>query len=269
MSDSIPGFPPEDAMATDSVVASVRRPPHSLESEQSILGGLMLDSNAFELVSDILSADDFYRREHQIIYETIARLALSGKPIDAVTVFSELQATGKVQDVGGMQYLDVLVHSTPSAANIRRYAEIVRERSILRQLITAGDEIVTLALSPEAADVPQLLDKVQSKIYAIDEHSNRGKKGFVRLPEVATEVTKEIQALYEQHSTDDVTGLPTSYVKLDKMLTGLHKGDLVIVAGRPSMGKTAFALNIAEYAGMVLQLPVAIFSMEMSAEQLT
>ena len=269
MSDSIPGFPPEDAMATDSVVASVRRPPHSLESEQSILGGLMLDSNAFELVSDVLSADDFYRREHQIIYETIARLALSGKPIDAVTVFSELQATGKVQDVGGMQYLDVLVHSTPSAANIRRYAEIVRERSILRQLITAGDEIVTLALSPEAADVPQLLDKVQSKIYAIDEHSNRGKKGFVRLPEVATEVTKEIQALYEQHSTDDVTGLPTSYVKLDKMLTGLHKGDLVIVAGRPSMGKTAFALNIAEYAGMVLQLPVAIFSMEMSAEQLT
>ena len=158
MSDAIPGFPPEDAMATDSVVASVRRPPHSLESEQSILGGLMLDSNAFELVSDILSADDFYRREHQIIYETIARLALSGKPIDAVTVFSELQATGKVQDVGGMQYLDVLVHSTPSAANIRRYAEIVRERSILRQLITAGDEIVTLALSPEAADVPQLLD---------------------------------------------------------------------------------------------------------------
>lgn len=269
MSDSIPGFPPEDAMATDSVVASVRRPPHSLESEQSILGGLMLDSNAFELVSDVLSAGDFYRREHQIIYETIARLALSGKPIDAVTVFSELQATGRVQDVGGMQYLDVLVHSTPSAANIRRYAEIVRERSILRQLITAGDEIVTMALSPEAADVSQLLDKVQSKIYAIDERSNRGKKGFVRLPEVATEVTKEIQALYEQHSTDDVTGLPTSYVKLDKMLTGLHKGDLVVVAGRPSMGKTAFALNIAEYAGMVLQLPVAIFSMEMSAEQLT
>ena len=139
----------------------------------------------------------------------------------------------------------------------------------MRQLITAGDEIVTMALSPEAADVSQLLDKVQSKIYAIDERSNRGKKGFVRLPEVATEVTKEIQALYEQHRTNDVTGLPTSYVKLDKMLTGLHKGDLVVVAGRPSMGKTAFALNIAEYAGMVLQLPVAIFSMEMSAEQLT
>ena len=223
MSDSITGLPTENNMATDSVVASVRRPPHSLESEQSILGGLMLDSNAFELVSDVLSSEDFYRREHQIIYETIGRLALAGKPVDAVTVFSELQAAGKVQDVGGMQYLDILVHSTPSAANIRRYAEIVRERSILRQLITAGDEIVTMALSPEAADVPQLLDKVQSKIYAIDESSNRGKKGFVRLPEVATEVTKEIQALYEQHSTDDVTGLPTSYVKLDKMLTGLHK----------------------------------------------
>ncbi len=267
MTEIIPGLQAE-TNSSDAAVASVRRPPHSLESEQSILGGLMLDANAFELVSDMLSADDFYRREHQIIYETIQRLALNGKPIDAVTVLGELQAIGKVQDVGGMQYLDALVHSTPSAANIRRYAEIVRERSILRQLISAGDEIVTLALSPEAADVPQLLDRVQTMVYAIDESSNRGKKGFVKLPEVTTEVTKEIQELYGQGNTDDVTGLPTSYVKLDRMLTGLHKGDLVIVAGRPSMGKTAFALNIAEYAGMVLQLPVAIFSMEMSATQL-
>lgn len=267
MTEIIPGLQAE-TNSGDVAVASVRRPPHSLESEQSILGGLMLDANAFELVSDMLSADDFYRREHQIIYETIQRLALNGKPIDAVTVLGDLQAIGKVQDVGGMQYLDALVHSTPSAANIRRYAEIVRERSILRQLISAGDEIVTLALSPEAADVPQLLDRVQTMVYAIDESSNRGKKGFVKLPEVTTEVTKEIQELYGQGNTDDVTGLPTSYVKLDRMLTGLHKGDLVIVAGRPSMGKTAFALNIAEYAGMVLQLPVAIFSMEMSSTQL-
>lgn len=228
----------------------------------------MLDTNAFEIVSDILSVDDFYRREHQIIYEAIERLASNAKPVDAVTVLGELQAIGKVQDVGGMQYLDALVHSTPSAANIRRYAEIVRERSILRQLISAGDEIVSLAYSPEAADVPQLLDQIQTKIFAIDENSNRGKKGFVRLPEVASDVTKEVQALYEQHSNDDVTGLPTGFVKLDRMLTGLHPSDLVIVAGRPSMGKTSFALNIVEYVGIVLQLPVAIFSMEMSADQL-
>lgn len=228
----------------------------------------MLDTNAFEIVSDILSVDDFYRREHQIIYEAIERLASNAKPVDAVTVLGELQAIGKVQDVGGMQYLDALVHSTPSAANIRRYAEIVRERSILRQLISAGDEIVSLAYSPEAADVSQLLDQIQTKIFAIDENSNRGKKGFVRLPEVAADVTKEVQALYEQHSNDDVTGLPTGFMKLDRMLTGLHPSDLVIVAGRPSMGKTSFALNIVEYVGIVLKLPVAIFSMEMSADQL-
>lgn len=265
MTDSIPNF---SAPIKDDAVAAVRRPPHSLESEQSILGGLMLDTNAFEIVSDILSVDDFYRREHQIIYEAIERLASNAKPVDAVTVLGELQAIGKVQDVGGMQYLDALVHSTPSAANIRRYAEIVRERSILRQLISAGDEIVSLAYSPEAADVPQLLDQIQTKIFAIDENSNRGKKGFVRLPEVAADVTKEVQALYEQHSNDDVTGLPTGFMKLDRMLTGLHPSDLVIVAGRPSMGKTSFALNIVEYVGIVLKLPVAIFSMEMSADQL-
>ncbi len=265
MTDSIPEFPEH---VKDEAVAAVRRPPHSLESEQSILGGLMLDTNAFEIVSDILSVDDFYRREHQIIYEAIERLAINAKPVDAVTVLGELQAIGKVQDVGGMQYLDALVHSTPSAANIRRYAEIVRERSILRQLISAGDEIVSLAYSPEAADVSQLLDQIQTKIFAIDENSNRGKKGFVRLPEVATNVTKEVQALYEEHSNDDVTGLPTGFIKLDRMLTGLHPSDLVIVAGRPSMGKTSFALNIVEYVGIVLKLPVAIFSMEMSADQL-
>ncbi len=265
MTDPIPDF---STSIKDEAVAAVRRPPHSLESEQSILGGLMLDTNAFEIVSDILSVDDFYRREHQIIYEAIERLASNAKPVDAVTVLGELQAIGKVQDVGGMQYLDALVHSTPSAANIRRYAEIVRERSILRQLISAGDEIVSLAYSPEAADVPQLLDQIQTKIFAIDENSNRGKKGFVRLPEVAADVTKEVQALYEQHSNDDVTGLPTGFNKLDRMLTGLHPSDLVIVAGRPSMGKTSFALNIVEYVGIVLHLPVAIFSMEMSADQL-
>jgi len=253
----------------DEAVTAVRRPPHSTESEQSVLGGIMLDSNAFELVADVVGPDDFYRREHKIIYETMQRLALANQPIDVVTVFGELQIAGQANDVGGMQYLDGLAHAMPSAVNIRRYAEIVRERSILRQLISAADEIATMALSPEATDVPGLLDKVQGKILAIDENSNRGRKGFVKLPEVATVVTQEIQALYEQRSTDDVTGLPTGYVKLDRMLTGLHKGDLLIVAGRPSMGKTAFALNIAEYAGMTLQMPVAIFSMEMSAEQLT
>lgn len=253
----------------DPVVANVRKPPQSIESEQSVLGGIMLDGNAYDLVSDILSIDDFYRPEHRLVFEIAQKLALEAKPIDVVTVFGELQAQGRAQDAGGIAYLNQLVNAVPAAANVRRYAEIVRERSILRALIRAGDEIATMALSPEAANVPDLLDHVQSLVFAIDEKSQRGNRTFRKLPELAGAVTSEIQQLYQMHNPDDVTGIPTSFTKLDRMLTGLQKGDLIIVAGRPSMGKTSLALNFAEHIGFNLGLPVAIFSMEMSAEQLT
>ena len=257
-----------DVGIADPVVAAVRRPPQSIESEQSVLGGLMLDNNAFDLVADVLVPDDFYRRDHRIIYEKIQEMCSAGRPADIVTVYGELDAEGKSQEVGGMAYLNSLVNSTPAASNIRRYAEIVRDRSILRQLITAGEEIATSALSPESADVPQLLDAAQSKVFAIDERSNKGKRGFRVLNELAADVTKELQQLYQMNSKDDVTGLPTGFKLLDRMTSGLQKGDLVIVAGRPSMGKTSFAMNIAEYAGLSLKMPVAVFSMEMSSTQL-
>ena len=173
-----------------------------------------------------------------------------GRPADIVTVYGELEAEDKAREIGGLAYLNSLVNSTPAAANIRRYAEIVRDRSILRQLITAGEEIATSALSPEAADVPTLLDQAQAKVFAIDEKSNKGKRGFRVLEELAGEVTQEVQQLYQMRNTDDVTGLPTSFKILDRMTSGLQKGDLIIVAGRPSMGKTSFAMNIAEYAGL-------------------
>ncbi len=234
----------------DPEVASVRLPPQSVESEQSVLGGLMLDNNAFDQVADVLTPDDFYRREHRVIYEKIQQMCSEGRPADIVTVYGELEAEDKAREIGGLAYLNSLVNSTPAAANIRRYAEIVRDRSILRQLITAGEEIATSALSPEAADVPTLLDQAQARVFAIDEKSNKGKRGFRVLEELAGEVTQEVQQLYQMRNT------------------GLQKGDLIIVAGRPSMGKTSFAMNIAEYAGLTLKMPVAIFSMEMSSVQL-
>ena len=169
----------------DAEVAGVRLPPQSVESEQSVLGGLMLDNNAFDLVADVLTPEDFYRREHRVIYEKIQQMCSEGRPADIVTVYGELEAEDKAREIGGLAYLNSLVNSTPAAANIRRYAEIVRDRSILRQLITAGEEIATSALSPEAADVPTLLDQAQAKVFAIDEKSNKGKRGFRVLEELA------------------------------------------------------------------------------------
>ncbi len=252
----------------DAEVAGVRLPPQSVESEQSVLGGLMLDNNAFDLVADVLTPEDFYRREHRVIYEKIQQMCSEGRPADIVTVYGELEAEDKAREIGGLAYLNSLVNSTPAAANIRRYAEIVRDRSILRQLVTAGEEIATSALSPEAADVPTLLDQAQAKVFAIDEKSNKGKRGFRAIDDLAGEVTQEMQTLYQMRDVSDVTGLPTGFRRLDMMTSGLQKGDLIIVAGRPSMGKTSFAMNIAEYAGLTLKMPVAVFSMEMSSVQL-
>lgn len=251
---------------TDPEVAALRRPPQSLESERAVLGGLMMDNNAFDLVADILQPDDFYHLAHRIIYEKIQEMCSAGRPADMLTVATELEASGR--DVGGMSYLNSLLSATPSAANIRRYAEIVRDRSILRRLITTGEEIATSALSPEGSDVAAILDEAQRKVMEIDDMTNKGRSGFQALNVLTTEVTKELQQLQAMASVDDVTGLPTGYRELDRMTAGLQKGDLIIVAGRPSMGKTTLAVNIAENAGLRLKMPVAIFSMEMSSVQL-
>jgi replicative DNA helicase len=252
----------------DREVQNVRTPPHSLEAEQSVLGGLLLDNAAWDRVADMVKADDFYRHEHRLIFQHIARLIDGNRPADAVTVYESLKNAGKADEVGGLAYLSTLAQNTPSAANIRRYGEIVRDRSVLRRLVSVGDEIATSALNPQGKDTKTVLDEAESKVFQIAEDGARGRQGFVELEPLLTQVVERIQELFERSNPSDVTGVPTGFVDVDRYTSGLQPGDLVIVAGRPSMGKTAFAINIGEYVAVEQGLPVAVFSMEMGAPQL-
>ena len=252
----------------DPQVAALRVPPHSIEAEQAVLGGLLLDNTAFDRVADVLREEDFYRHDHRLIWHQIARLIERSQPADVVTVYEALQSLGKAEEAGGLAYLNSLAQETPSAANIRRYGEIVRDRSILRKLISTSDEISTSALNPQGKDTRQLLDEAESKVFQISEDGSRGQAGFQPLPDLLGKVVERIDELYNQNNPNDVTGVPTGYVDLDRMTSGLQPGDLVIVAGRPAMGKTSFALNIAEHVAVDQGLPVAVFSMEMGATQL-
>jgi replicative DNA helicase len=261
---AVPGFLPGD----DPQVAALRVPPHSIEAEQAVLGGLLLDNAAFDRVADVLREEDFYRHDHRLIWRQVARLIERAQPADVVTVYEALQTAGKADDAGGLVYLNSLAQETPSAANIRRYGEIVRDRSILRRLISTSDEISTSALNPQGRDTRQLLDEAESKVFQISEDGARGQAGFQLLPDLLGRVVERIDELYHQDHPNDVTGVPTGYVDIDRMTSGLQPGDLVIVAGRPSMGKTSLALNIAEHVAVDQGLPVAVFSMEMGATQL-
>lgn len=252
----------------DTSVEAIRVPPHSTESEQSVLGGLLLDNAAWDKIADFLSADDFYRYDHRLIFQSIIKLIHATRPADVVTVYEALESTGRAEDVGGLSYLNALAQTTPSAANIRRYAEIVRDRSVLRQLITVADEIAGEAFHPQGKEVKQLLDEAESKIFAIAEEGSRGAQGFQNIQPLLKQVVERIDELYSRDNQSDITGVPTGFIDLDKMTSGLQAGDLIIVAGRPSMGKTAFSLNIGEHVAIESGLPVAVFSMEMGAAQL-
>lgn len=254
--------------SSDPEIAALRTPPHSIEAEQAVLGGLMLDNSAFDRIADVLREDDFYRHDHRLIWRQIAHLVERTQPADVVTVVEALQNNGHAGEAGGLAYLNALATETPSAANIRRYAEIVRDRSVLRRLISTSDEIATAALNPQGRDTRQLLDEAESKIFQIAEEGARGEGGFQGLPELLGRVVERIDQLYQQDNVSDVTGVPTGYVDLDRMTSGMQPGDLIIVAGRPSMGKTSFAMNIGEHVAIEQQLPVAVFSMEMGATQL-
>ncbi|MGD9946031.1 MAG: replicative DNA helicase [Burkholderiaceae bacterium] len=221
----------------DPQIAALRVPPHSIEAEQAVLGGLLLDNGAFDRVADVVHEEDFYRHDHRLIWHQIARLIERGHPADVVTVFEALQSGGKAEEAGGLVYLNALAQGTPSAANIRRYGEIVRDRSILRRLISTSDEISTAALNPQGRDTKTLLDEAESKIFQISEDGSRGQAGFHALPDLLGEVVERIDELYNQNNPNDVTGVPTGFVDLDKMTSGMQPGDLLIVAGRPSMGK--------------------------------
>ena len=255
-------------MSQDREVAALRLPPHSIEAEQSVLGGLLLDNTAFDRVADLVREVDFYRYDHRMIWQQVARLIERNQPADVVTVFEALQSVGKADDAGGMQYLNALAQETPSAANIRRYAEIVRDRAILRHLISTSDEIATTALNPQGKETRQILDEAESKIFQISEEGARGNTGFQPLQELLGKVVERVDQLYSQANPSDVTGVPTGFADLDRMTSGLQPGDLVIVAGRPSMGKTSLALNVGEHVAIDQGLPVAVFSMEMGATQL-
>jgi len=253
---------------SDPQLASVRTPPHSIEAEQAVLGGLLLDNTAWDRIADLVGTDDFYRNDHRLIFAAIFRLVDASRPADAVTVFETLRNANKADDAGGLGYLNALAQNTPSAANIRRYAEIVRERSVLRRLVSAGDEIATSALNPAGRDTKQILDEAESKVFRIAEEGARGRQGFIEIQPLLTKVVERIQELFERANPSDVTGVPTGFADLDAKTSGLQPGDLVIIAGRPSMGKTSLALNVGEHVAIEQGMPVAVFSMEMGASQL-
>ncbi len=252
----------------DPQIESLRIPPHSIEAEQSVLGGLLLDNAAWDRIADFIRAEDFYRFDHRIIFEAMVKLINSSKPADVITVYEALTNIGKAEEVGGLSYLNALAQNTPSAANIRRYAEIVRDRGVLRKLITVADEISGTAFNPQGKEVKQMLDEAESKIFAIAEEGARGAQGWVAIQPLLTQVVERIDELYNRDSSSEITGVPTGFLDLDKMTSGLQPGDLIIVAGRPSMGKTAFSINIGENVAIDSGLPVAVFSMEMGGAQL-
>jgi len=256
------------AKSIDPAIAQLRVPPHSIEAEQSVLGGLLLDNEALDRITDLLTEADFYRSEHKLIYQQITRLLERGRPADVVTVSEAIEQAGLTDETGGLAYLGELAANTPSAANIRRYAEIVRERAVLRHLVVAGDEIATDALNPLGRDAKELLDTAEQKVFAIAEMGARNQQGFVHINPLLTQVVERIQELHDRDNPSEITGVPTGFTDLDSKTSGLQPGDLIIVAGRPSMGKTAFALNIAEYVAVDVGLPVAVFSMEMGGTQL-
>jgi replicative DNA helicase len=247
---------------------ALRLPPHSIEAEQAVLGGLMIDAAAWDQVADRVLAEDFYRHDHRLIFAAVAGLIERNQPCDAVTLSGHLESQGILDQVGGLSYLGTLARDTPTAANIKAYADIVRERSVLRQLITAGNTIVGNALEPEGREAREIVDDAERAVFEIAERGSRGKAGFRTVKAILPEVVNRIDELY--HSDGMLTGISTGFKQLDEMTSGLQGGDLIIIAGRPSMGKTTLAVNIAENAALGAQKKsAAIFSMEMSAESLT
>jgi replicative DNA helicase len=259
---------PAPQAAPDSQLLNLRVPPHSIDAEQSVLGGLLIDNGAFDKIGDMVVDGDFYRDDHRRIFRHIVRLIEKGKPADVVTVDESIKSSEDKDKTGGIAYLAALASNTPSAHNVRRYAEIVRECAILRKLIEVSTEIADSALNRMGKEVGQLLDEAESKVFQIAEAGARTRQGFIEIQPLLTQVMERIDLLYHKDNPSDITGVPTGFADLDRWTSGLQPGDLIIIAGRPSMGKTALALNMAEHVAVENKLPVAVFSMEMSGSQL-
>lgn len=247
-------------------LSELKVPPHSIEAEQSLLGGIMLDENAWDKIASKVMAVDFYRHDHRLIFGAIADLARNNDPLDVITVSERLDNQGDLDEVGGIAYLGELVKQTPSAANIATYADIVRERAVVRELIAVATEIAEAGFNPEGRSSSDLLDLAESRVFHIAEQRADQGSGPVPVKNILAKTLERIEELVE--SGDEVTGISTGFVDLDRMTSGLQKGDLVIVAGRPSMGKTTFSMNLAEYASMNAGKPVLVYSMEMPNESI-
>src|SRR6478735_9644668 len=234
----------------DPQLLSLKVPPHSVEAEQSLLGALLLDNEAFDRVADLITGEDFYRDDHRRIWRHIAKLIEANRPADVITVNESVEASEDKEKTGGAAYLGALAQNTPSALNIRRYAELVRERSVQRRLAQVATGIAEDALNPSGKEVGQLLDEAESKIFQIAESGARKDQGLIGIAPILAKVYERIDHLHNQDNPSDVTGVPSGFTDLDQKTAGLQPGDLIIVAGRPSMGKTAFALNIAEHVAL-------------------
>lgn len=249
-------------MATELNILG-RIPPQNIEAEQSVLGSMLLDKEAIPAVAEILKNDDFYREDHGEIYEAIMDLFNKAEPVDLITVTEQLKSRGTLDKVGGLEYITNLATSVPTTANVKHYTNIVEEKSILRKLIRASSEIIDM--SYEASDeVSIILDNAERNIFDILQ--KRGSKGFYHVKEILIEAFNRLEELY--NNKEFITGVPSGFVDLDYKTSGFQNSDLILIAARPSMGKTAFALNIAQHAAIYKKIPVAVFSLEMSREQL-
>ena len=258
----------EKPAKSQSSFTHLKIPPHSIEAEQAVLGGLMLDKNAWDSISDKLVDQDFYRTDHKIIFQAMSSLAKADKPLDLLTVSEQLEAQNKSSETGGLAYLGKLANNTPSAANISAYADIVRERAVLRQLIGVGSDITESVFNAKGKSSSELLDEAERKVFSIAERGGKtsATSGPQGIADVLAKTVNRIEELFDSDS--HITGVPSGFNDFDKLTSGLQKSDLVIVAGRPSMGKTTFAMNMAEYISIKSDKPVLIFSMEMPADQL-
>ncbi|MFY8327688.1 replicative DNA helicase [Pseudoalteromonas sp. ZZD1] len=251
----------------DKQVDTLKVPPHSIEAEQSVLGGLMLDNQAFDRVAELVVSQDFYTRTHKLIFEAMVELAEIGDPIDLITISESLEKKNTLSNIGGFAYLAEIAKNTPSAANIDAYANIVRERAVVREMIGVANEIAEAGFNPEGRTSHDLLDFAESRVFKIAEQRTKSTEGPQSIHNILEKTVDKIEELY-QSPQDGVTGVSTGYADLDKMTTGLQPSDLIIVAARPSMGKTTFAMNLAEHAAMTQDKPVLIYSLEMPSEQI-
>ena len=258
---------PETAqLSHDAETKSLKIPPHSIEAEQSVLGGIFLDQDAWLQVAERLQSDDFYRRDHRLIFDAISALESDGKPFDLVTVAEWLESHKQLEDAGGLAYLAALAENTPAASNMAAYADIVRKRSVLRQLIQATTRISDAVFNPSGRSSEEILDFAEQSVFQIAEQETRGRRSYKSIKDLLVGALDRVDELF--HKKSPITGVATGFDDFDDRTAGLQPADLVIVAGRPSMGKTAFAINVAEHAAIKGRLSVAVFSMEMPGEQL-